>query len=149
MALARDQRDREALRQGLADGTIDVICSDHCPVDDDAKQLPFGESEPGATGIELLLSLTLKWARETKQPLTGALRRVTSDPARILGVKAGRIEIGLEADLCLFDPEADWRVSPGQLRSQGKNTPFSGLEVPGRVRYTLVDGNIVFEFGRE
>jgi dihydroorotase len=144
----RGERDRDALRQALADGAIDAICSDHCPVDDDAKQLPFGESEPGATGVELLLSLTLKWARETKQPLAAALRRVTSDPARILGIKAGRIEVGATADLCLFDPETDWRVMPVHLRSQGKNTPFSGLEIPGRVRYTLVDGNIVFEGDR-
>lgn len=141
----RSERDRDALRQGLADGTIDAVCSDHCPVDDDAKQLPFGESEPGATGVELLLSLTLKWAGETRQPLVAALRRITSDPARILGVRAGRVEVGAAADLCVFDPEAHWRVSPAHLRSQGKNTPFSGLEVPARVRYTLVDGNIVFE----
>jgi dihydroorotase len=141
----RSQRDRDALRQGLADGTIDAVCSDHCPVDDDAKQLPFGESEPGATGVELLLSLTLKWAGETRQPLAAALRRVTSDPARILGVGAGRMEAGAVADLCLFEPQAHWRVAPAHLRSQGKNTPFAGLEVPARVRYTLVDGNIVFQ----
>lgn len=141
----RSQRDREALRQGLEDRTIDAICSDHCPVDDDAKQLPFGESAPGATGIELLLSLTLKWAAETRRPMADALRRVTSDPARILGVNAGRIEAGAVADLCLFDPDAGWRVSPAQLLSQGRNTPFIGLEIPGRVRYTLVDGNVVFE----
>jgi dihydroorotase len=143
----RSQRDREALRQGLEDGTIDAICSDHCPVDDDAKQLPFGESAPGATGIELLLSLTLKWAAETRRPMADALRRVTSDPARILGVNAGRIEAGAVADLCLFDPDAGWRVSPAQLLSQGRNTPFIGLEIPGRVRYTLVDGNVVYEQG--
>jgi dihydroorotase len=141
----RSQRDRDALRQGLADGTIDAICSDHCPVDDDAKQVPFGESEPGATGIELLLSLTLKWAQETRQSLPAALRRVTSDPARILGINAGRIQIGAVADLCLFDPGAEWQVAPAQLRSQGRNTPFTGLEIPARVRYTLVEGNLVFD----
>jgi dihydroorotase len=141
----RGLRDREALRQGVADGTVDAICSDHCPVDDDAKQLPFGESEPGATGIELLLSLTLKWSDESRQPLAAALRRVTSEPARILGVDAGRIEIGAAADLCLFDPQDRWQVGPAQLRSQGSNTPFTGLEVAGRVCYTLVDGNIVYE----
>ena len=81
-------------------------------MDDDAKQLPFGESAPGATGIELLLSLTLKWAGETRQPMADALRRVTSNPARILGVPAGCIEAGAAADLCLFDPRFDWRVAP-------------------------------------
>jgi dihydroorotase len=144
----RSQRDREALRQGLADGTIDAVCSDHTPVDDDAKQLPFGESEPGATGVELLLSLTLKWAQEMRQPLADALRRVTLNAAQIMGVKAGRLEVGAAADLCVFEAEALWRVEPARLRSQGGNTPFAGLEIPGRVRYTLVDGNVAFELER-
>jgi dihydroorotase len=144
----RSQRDREALRHGLADGTIDAICSDHSPVDDDAKQLPFGESEAGATGIELLLSLTLKWAQEAREPLPDALRRVTRQPAQIMGIKAGSLEVGAPADLCLFDPVATWRVEPATLRSQGKNTPFSGLELPGRVRYTMVDGYVAFESDR-
>lgn len=141
----RSLRDREALRQGLADGTIDAVCSDHSPVEDDAKQLPFGESEPGATGIELLLSLTLKWAQESGESLPSALRRVTRQPAEIMGIKAGVLEAGAPADLCLFDPRASWRVEPSSLRSEGKNTPFAGLELPGRVRYTLVDGNIVYD----
>ena len=141
----RSQRDRDALRQGLADGTIDAICSDHSPVDDDAKQLPFGESEPGATGVELLLSLTLKWARETREPLADALRRVTRQPAQVMGIKAGLLEAKAPADLCLFDPDAAWRVEPASLRSQGRNTPFGGMEIPGRVRCTIVDGDVAFQ----
>ncbi len=140
----RSVRDRDALRAGLADGTIDVICSDHTPVDEDAKQMPFSESEVGATGLELLLPLTLKWAEEAHVPLAKALAKVTSDAARVLGVKSGRIEAGAPADLAIFDPAAPFHVAPEVLRSQGKNTPFMGYELAGRVRYTLVDGNLIY-----
>ncbi|HVR92765.1 MAG TPA: dihydroorotase [Casimicrobiaceae bacterium] len=141
----RGVRDRDALRAGLADGTIDLLCSDHTPVDDDGKQLPFAESEPGATGLELLLPLTLKWAREDRVPLASALARVTADPARVLGVDAGQLAVGAAADICVFDPEQRWTVLPDALKSQGKNTPFLGLELQGKVRYTLVGGQIVHE----
>jgi dihydroorotase len=141
----RHQRDREALRGGLADGTIDAICSDHTPVDEDAKQVPFGEAEPGATGLELLLPLTLKWAQETRIPLHEALRKVTNEPQRILGLPVHGLSPGSPADLCVFDPQVWWRVQPSALRSQGKNTPFLGLELQGCARYTLVDGAVVFE----
>jgi dihydroorotase len=141
----RSLRDRDALRHAVQDGTVDVICSDHTPVDEDAKQLPFGESEPGATGLELLLALTLKWAHEAKLPLAAALARVTSEPARILGIPAGTIAQGASADLCVFDPLARWNVEPARLKSQGKNTPFAGYEMNGKVRFTLVEGHVVFE----
>ena len=141
----RGTRDRAALRAGLADGTIDLICSDHTPVDDDAKQLPFAEAEPGATGLELLLPLTLKWAREEALPLSAALARVTAEPARVLGLESGHLGPGADADVCVFDPDAHWRVEPSALRSQGKNTPFLGFELPGKVRYTLVGGHVVHE----
>lgn len=144
----RSQRDREALRQGLAEGHIDALCSDHTPVDDDGKLTPFSESEAGATGLELLLPLTLKWARESGVPLPQALARVTSDAARVVGItKAGHLSIGARADLCLFDPEASFTVSRDQLRSQGKNTPFLGLDLPGRVHFTLVEGQVMHEPG--
>jgi dihydroorotase len=141
----RSGRDRDSLRAGLADGTIDVICSDHTPVDDDAKQLPFAESEPGATGLELLLPLTLKWAVEAKVALPVALSRITADPARVLGIDAGHLAIGAAADICIFDPAAWWTVEPRSLRSQGKNTPFLGLELAGKVRSTIVGGQAVYE----
>jgi dihydroorotase len=141
----RGTRDRTALRAGLADGTIDLACSDHTPVDDDAKQLPFGEAEPGATGLELLLPLTLKWAAEDRIALPAALARITSQPAAMLGIDAGHLAVGRPADVCVFDPAAHWVVEPSALKSQGKNTPFLGLEVPGRVRATLVGGQVVFE----
>jgi dihydroorotase len=141
----RSTRDRAALRAGVADGTIDIVCSDHAPVDDDAKQVPFGEAEPGATGLELLLPLTLKWASEDKVPLPDALARITSAPAALVERGAGTLAVGNAADVCVFDPEAWWKVERSALRSQGKNTPFLGLEVPGRVRYTLVGGQVVHE----
>jgi len=139
----RGTRDRDALRAGLLDGTIDVVCSDHAPVDDDAKQLPFAEAEPGATGVELLLPLTLKWAAEAGVPLPEALARITDRPARILGVEAGTLRVGAPADVCVLDPAAAWTVARGALLSQGKNTPFVGLELQGRARWTLVAGEIV------
>jgi len=141
----RSQRDRDALAAGLADGTIDCVVSDHTPVDEDQKQMPFGEAEPGATGLELLLPLTLKWAAARKIPLLTALARVTSDPARILGVQTGRLAPGAPADLVLFDPEALQRIGPDTLKSQGRNTPFIGYELAGRVHATLVAGNVVYE----
>jgi len=141
----RGDRDRAMLRAGVVDGTIDAVCSDHAPVDDDAKQLPFGEAEPGATGLELLLPLVLKWATQTQVALPVALARVTSQPAALLGIDAGTLRIGAPADVCVFDPDAAWRVTPEALRSQGKNTPFMGHEVPGRVRCTVVGGAVVHE----
>ena len=141
----RSLRDRDALREGLAEGTIDALCSDHAPVDEDAKQIPFAESEPGATGLELLLPLTLKWATEMRIALPAALAKVTSGPAAILGVASGDLAVGHDADLCVFDPDAHVRITAEFLRSQGKNTPFIGYELPGRVRYTLVGGHVVYE----
>jgi dihydroorotase len=141
----RSQRDRAGLRAGLLDGTIDAICSNHSPVDDDAKQLPFAEAEAGATGLELLLTLVLKWAEQEKVPLLHALSRITINPAKLLGQKMGHLSLGAHADICIFDPSANWRVEPAALRSQGKNTPFNGYEMQGRVRYTLLDGQLVFQ----
>ena len=141
----RSQRDRDALRKGLADHTVDAVCSDHCPVDDDAKQLPFSESEPGATGLELLLPLTLKWAEEDQVALLAALARITADAAKVLGIDAGHLSVGADADVCVFDPQCYWKVEPSTLLSHGKNTPFSGLEVKGKVTHTLVGGQIAHE----
>jgi dihydroorotase len=141
----RSLRDRAALRAGLLDGTIDAICSNHAPVDEDAKQLPFAEAESGATGLELLLPLVLKWAEQEKLSLSAALARATLQPAHILGLNAGHLSIGGAADICIFDPEAYWKVEPAALKSQGKNTPFTGMEVQGKVRYTLVDGKVVYQ----
>jgi dihydroorotase len=141
----RGTRDRDALRRAVIDGTIDAICSDHAPVDDDGKQVPFAEAEPGATGLELLLPLTLKWANELKVPLVDALARITTGPAAILGAAPASLAKGSAADVCVFDPAAAWTVCADALRSQGKNTPFLGLEVAGKVRATLLAGRVVHE----
>ncbi len=145
----RGQRDRDAILAGLADGTIDAICSDHTPVDDDNKLLPFSEAEAGATGLELLLSLTVKWAQQTGTPLVQALAKVTSAPAHVLGERVlatcGRLEVGGTADFCLVDLDTMWTVRKEALFSQGKHTPFLGIELPARVRATVVDGQMVYE----
>lgn len=141
----RSQRDRDALREALADGTVDALCSDHTPVDDDAKMLPFAEAEAGATGLELLLPLTLKWARETDTPLSAAIARITTEPSRVLALNNGHLGVGQPADVCIFDPEQHWKVGPATLKSQGRNTPFAGFELQGKVRYALVDGHVVYE----
>ena len=148
----RQQRDRDALRAGLADGSIDALVSDHCPVAEDGKALPFAESEPGATGVELLLALALKWASQDGVALSRAVEVVTIAAARVLGATpggvhtgAGRLLLGAAADLCVVEPEAPWIVSPQNLRSQGKHTPFSGHEMAARVRCTLVGGRIAYQ----
>ena len=141
----RSERDRDALRGALVDGTIDAVCSDHTPVDEDVKQLPFSEAEPGVTALELLLPLTLKWARESELPLSAALSKITNDAARVLGIDAGHLCAGSAADVCVFDPTRFWEVRRSALKSQGKNTPYLGYELQGRVCYTIVDGQIVYE----
>lgn len=141
----RGQRDRDALSQGVIDGTIDAICSDHTPVDDDAKLQPFGEAEAGATGLELLLPLVCKWADEQNIPLTQALAAVTTKAAAILDIPAGELSLHADADLCLLDPAQEWKVEANALQSQGKNTPFLGLHLRGKVRYTLVNGQLVYQ----
>ena len=152
----RQLADRQALQEALADGTLDALVSDHNPVAEDMKNLPFAEAEPGATGVELLLGLALRWGEQRGLPLTQTLARVSSEPVRVLGDaigslahSAGRIAPGGVADLCLFDPGEDWAVQPGQLVSQGRHTPFAfeatDKVLRGRVRMTLVAGTIAYE----
>ena len=173
----RQARDRDSLRAALADGTLDALVSDHLPLGTDEKNLPFAEAVPGATGLELLLSLALKWALENPgNPAPGpgrgaglegaadgavlarALSVVTAAPVRVLGSalgslaeSAGRLVEGGVADVCVFDPAATWTVRPETLRSQGKHTPFDfshgGVQLPGRVRATLVAGTVAYEAG--
>jgi dihydroorotase len=152
----RQGADRTALRAALADGTIDALVSDHNPVADDMKNLPFGEAEPGATGLELLLSLALRWGGDSGLSLPQTLLRVTHAPVQVLGEaigslssSAGRLVEGGVADICIFDEQAQWRAEPSALASQGKHTPFAfastGMALPGRVRATLVAGTVAYE----
>jgi dihydroorotase len=146
----RQQRDRDALRAALADGTIDALVSDHTPVQDDAKALPFAQSEPGATGVELLLSLAYKWHLDTGVALRRAMSVITDQAAAVLGTalgsrqgRTGQLKVGGLADVCVFDPMLHWQVTASNLRSQGKHTPFANYELPGRVRCTVVGGRVV------
>jgi len=148
----RQQRDRAAIRAALADGTIDALVSDHTPVDADAKNLPFAEAEPGASGLELLLSLALKWGRDDGVPLARTLATVTNAPVAVLGdalgslaASAGRLVEGGVADVCVFDAAVSWQLAPAALRSQGRHTPFAGHEMTGRVVCTLVAGSVAYD----
>lgn len=145
----RAGRDRDAIRAAVLDGTVDAVCSDHTPVDDDEKLLPFGEASPGATGLELLLSLMLKWAQDEHdgdpKALALALGRITHDAARIAGLPAGTLGVGAAADVVLFDPDARWTVERRALASQGKHTPFLGYELAGQVRATIVRGRVAYQ----
>ncbi|MDQ5925973.1 MAG: dihydroorotase [Pseudomonadota bacterium] len=158
----RQGRDRDALRAGLLDGTLDALVSDYNPVSEDEKTLPFGEATPGATGVELLLSLAMKWsgADQQDQPAAESLRQalsvVTQGPVKVLGDalgslthSAGRLVEGGVADIVLFDPTVRWQVQPSALVSQGKHTPFAfestGFELAGRVRLTLVAGQVAHD----
>lgn len=141
----RTLRDKDALSAGLKDGTIDVITSNHAPVDVDAKQVPFAQSEVGATGLELLLPLTLKWAENENIPFTTALSFITHQAANALSISAGSLSTGQSADICLFDAQQYWAIKPEALHSQGKNTPFNKMEIAGRVKTTIVAGNVVFK----
>ena len=148
----RQQRDRDAIRAALADGTVDALVSDHTPVDADAKNLPFAEAEPGATGLELLLSLALKWGSDDAVPLRRTLAAVGAAPVAVIGdalgslaASAGRLIEGGVADVCVFALDERWTVASAALRSRGKHTPFAGYELPGRVRFTLVAGHVAYE----
>jgi dihydroorotase len=152
----RQQRDRDALQAALQEGVIDALVSDHNPVEADAKNMPFGEAEHGATGLELLLSVALKWAAQQQLGLSDALARITAAPSKILGnslgtlaASVGHLSVGGAADVCVFDPAQEWSVQPEALCSQGKHTPFAhemgGSLMHGRVRATLVSGQVAYE----
>ncbi|MDG4549990.1 MAG: dihydroorotase [Candidatus Contendobacter sp.] len=139
----RGSRDRDALRAGLASGALSALCSDHQPHEPDAKEAPLGDTEPGISGLDTLLALGLRLAREGVLPLPTLIARFTQGPARILGLDLGHLGVGAPADVCVFDPDADWRAAA--LRSRGQNTPFIGWELPGRVTHTLLEGRVVHE----
>lgn len=140
----RSERDRDALRTGVLDGTIDAICSDHTPVDDDEKLQPFAQASAGATGLELLLSLTLKWAKESNVDVPLAVAKITNEAARVVGLSAGHLTLGNSADLCIFNAAAEWVVNEKSLASQGKHTPFLNYSIPGIVHNTIVAGRVVY-----
>jgi dihydroorotase len=152
----RQQRDRDALSAGLADGSIDALVSDHTAVHANAKALPFAEAQPGATALELLLPMALKWAEASAAGLARALAVLGCEPARVLGsalgtlhASCGRLAVGGVADLCVFDARAVWTAEPAALRSQGKHTPFSSHALQGQVRLCVVGGHVAHDLGTQ
>ena len=141
----RSEDDRRAVVAGLADGTIDVIASDHCPQDQDSKRLPFAQAEFGVVGLETLLPVALQLVHDGSMGLLEVLAKLTCAPADLLGLEAGRLRPGAPADLILFDPELPWRVREEGLHSLSKNTPFEGRPIQGKVLRTMVDGRTIFE----
>ena len=142
----RQSRDRDALRAALLDGTIDALVSDHTPVSEDGKAMPFAEAEVGATGLELLLNLALRFGESENISTAKALELVSMRPAAVLGkASIGHLSVGGQADVVVFDPRAVWTVNAQSLVSQGKHTPFSGFEMQGKVRATVVNGHLAHE----
>ena len=140
----RSERDRDGLRDAVKQGVIGAICSDHQPHEPDAKQAPFPDTEPGLSGIDTLLPLVKRLTDEKLLGLSDAIDRITHSPARILGLEQGHLGVGAEADICIFDPDQNWRVSNETLNSAGHNTPFIGWEMHGRATGTLVNGQLIF-----
>jgi len=141
----RGEEDRQAIIEGIKDGTIDVIASDHAPEDEDSKRLPFAQAAFGGVGLETLLPITLELYHNKHLSLLEALRKITCQPADILGLPSGRLEKGLAADLMMFNPERGWKIDADQLTSKSKNSPFDGRLTQGRCLRTVIDGRIVFE----
>ncbi len=147
----RAQRDREAIWAGIDDGSIDSICSDHTPVDADAKLAPFAEAQPGLTGLELLLPLAMKLQQQSQLKPERVIHALTQAPGRLVrsglfnvdkAFAPGQLMLNHIADLIVFNPHINWVVAPSELESQGKHTPYNALEVTGRVTQVLVAGQV-------
>ena len=140
----RKENDRLKIIESIIDGTIDAICSDHSPVNEDNKLKPFAESEYGASSVELLLPLIYKLSIENKINLSLLINKITNQPSCILEINKGSLAIGSDADICIFDPNYSWEINQKTLISEGKNTPFIDQNINGKVNCTIFDGNIVF-----
>jgi dihydroorotase len=140
----RSEWDRRAVIEGLRDGTIDAIASDHAPWDQDSKRLPFSSAAYGIVGLETLLALSLELYHNRHLDLLGVIRLLTLNPAQILRLPVGRLAVGAPADLVLFDPDQPWQICPDAFLSKSKNAPFDDRPVKGRVQLTIVDGRTIF-----
>lgn len=140
----RTQRDQEALRNAVADGTIDAICSDHQPHDADAKHAPFASTEAGISALETLLPLCLRLSQQTSLTISEIINKITASPANILGINAGTLSVGKNADICIYDENEDWQLTTDTIYSNGKNTPFLGWNLQGKVKHTIVNGDLLF-----
>lgn len=142
----RTRADVEAIIEGLKDGTIDAIATDHAPHSAEEKARPLTRAPSGMVGLETSLAVTLTALYHTgKMELTEIVRRMTVNPASILGLSKGRLALGNDADIVIFDPNEEWTVDPEQFASKGRNTPFAGWKVKGRVKYTIVGGTVIYE----
>jgi len=141
----RSENDRVAVVKALKDGTIDVIVSGHDPEDPESKRVPYESAESGVVGLETMLSVSLELYHNGFMTLLELLAKMTCNPAKIIGLQAGRLEIGFPADICIFDPDAPQKIDPEKMISLTKNTPFDGRPVQGRVLKTIVAGEIIFE----
>jgi dihydroorotase len=141
----RQLEDVEAIREGLRDGTIDAIATDHAPHHQDEKEVEFDQAANGIVGLETALPLTLRLVQDGALSLVEAIRKLTVNPARILGLPYGALSVGAPADLVIFDPARSWRIAPERLYSKSKNTPFGGWEVMGKVMVTMVAGRVVYD----
>lgn len=140
----RKESDRIKIIESIVDGTIDAICSDHSPVNEDNKLKPFAESEHGASSVELLIPMVFKLSEEYKIDLGLLINKITHIPANILEINKGNLSINSDADICIFDPNYSWEVNAKTLISEGKNTPFMNANFIGKVSSTIFNGNIVF-----
>jgi dihydroorotase len=141
----RSEDERQALVEAVAEGLIDVIVSDHNPQDVETKRLPFAEAEYGAIGLETMLSAGLRLVHSGEVPLARLLAAMSSRPAEILGLPQGRLAVGAPADLIRFDPDEPYVLDPAKLHSRSKNTPFDEAKMQGRVKLTIVAGEMVWE----
>ncbi|MTI16372.1 dihydroorotase [Rhodobacteraceae bacterium RKSG542] len=141
----RTEDDRRAMVEALADGTIDIIMSDHNPQDVETKRHPFAEAEDGALGLETMLGAGMRLVHSGDISIMKLLASMTCNPAKRLGLEAGRLARGAPADIIVFDPERPWIVEKDKIRSRSKNTPFEDETLTGRVLTTIVSGRILYE----
>ena len=142
----RTAQDVQGILAGLKDGTIDAIATDHAPHSEEEKSRPLVQAPSGAVGLETSLALSLTALYHTKQlTLPEVIRRMSTNPADILHLPKGRMSIGMDADLVIFDPDEQWVVDPAKFASKGRNTPFGGCKVRGKVKYTIVGGEVIYE----
>lgn len=143
----RTWKDVQAVKDGLRDGTIDVIATDHAPHATQEKQLEFDAAPFGVVGLETAWALTLALVEEGVLSLEAAVEKLTAAPARTFGLAKGTLAVGADADVAIVDPDAAWVVEPARFRTMGRNTPFAGWKVKGRVTQTIVSGRLVYESG--
>jgi dihydroorotase len=139
----RSEQDRQALIAAVADGTITAICTDHQPHEPEAKLTPFSESEPGTSSLEVLLPLALFTGKQTKMSLASTIGLITHGPAKILNIEAGEISVGHRADICIFDRDEQWVLDENSINSAGKNSPFLGDTLTGKIKQVICEGKLI------